>query len=91
MRGSAPRISGRAENPCARRGLAGDFIPVHPRPKRAWLPCGNPAPERFASRTSDRRVRPLGTRAQGALLPETPARNVGFIPLPPLPLRRCML
>ena len=101
MRGSALRASGGAVTPSAPRGLAGDVIPVHPDQEEALPLVGSPAPERFTSGTTDRRVRPLGTRAQGALLPETPAcraiaaeqrrrtRNVGLIPLPPYPRRRC--
>ena len=75
MRCSALRASGVAENPCAPRGLAGAFPPRAPRPRGALPLVGSPAPERFASSTSDRRVRPFGIRAQGALLPETPARK----------------
>lgn len=85
MRGSALRASGGAANPCAPRGLAGDFVPVHPNQEVALPLVGSPAPEHFVSGTTDRRVRPFGIRAQGALLPETPARKVGYIPFPPYP------
>ena len=85
MRGSALRVSGEADHPCAPRGLAGVFHPVHPDQEGALPLVGSPASERFASDTSDRRICPLGPRTQGALLPETPARQVGFIPLPPIP------
>ena len=73
MRGSAQRISWHTGNGCASRGLAGDIHPRAPRPRGALPLVGSPAPERFASDTTDRRVRPFGIRAQGALLPETPA------------------
>ena len=73
MRGSALRASGGAEISGAPRGLAGDFQPRAPRPRGALPLVGSPASERFASDSTDRRVRPLGTRTQGALLPETPA------------------
>ena len=71
------------------RGLAGAFLPRAPRPRGALPLVGSPAPERLVSGTPDRRVRPLGTRAQGALLPETPARKVGTAPCPPYPRMRC--
>lgn len=70
MRGSALRSSGWAGLPRAPRGLARAIQPRAPRPKRALLPSGNPAP----------RVRPLAISAQEALLPETPARK-GDAPL----------
>ena len=75
MRGSALRASGGAEISGAPRVLAGDFQPRAPRPRGALPLVGLPASERFASDSTDRRVRPLGTRTQGALLPETPARK----------------
>ena len=73
MRGSALRASGGAEISGAPRGLAGDFQPRAPRPRGALPLVGSPASKRFASDSTDRRVRPFGIRAQGALLPETPA------------------
>jgi hypothetical protein len=85
MRGNTRRGSGRASTPCVPRGLAGAFPPRAPRPRGALPLVGSPASERFASDTTDRRVRPLGTRAQGALLPETPARQEGRAPFPPYP------
>lgn len=97
MRGSALRASGRAVIPCASRGLAGAFQPRAPQPRGALPLVGSPASERFASDSSDRSVRPFGIRAQGALLPETPAcsavaatqrrrtRKVGHLPLPAHP------
>jgi hypothetical protein len=74
---------------CAPRGLAGAFLPRAPRPRGALPLVGSPAPERFVSGTPDRRVRPLGTRAQGALLPDTPAQQEGRAPFPPYPRMRC--
>ena len=86
MRGSARRASGGAEIPCAPRGLArGHPAPLHPRPRRALLPCGTPASDRFWSDTPDRRVRPFGIRAHGALLPETPASKGCTAPFPHYP------
>ena len=80
MRGSALRSRGWAAIPSAPRGLAGVVPPRAPRPKGAALPCGNPASDRFRSDTPDPKVRPLGIRAQGAWLPETPAPK-GCLPL----------
>ena len=104
MRGSALRASGGAGNSRAPRGLAG--LPARAPGQEEALPLvGSPAPERFASGTSDRRICSLGTRtresSQGALLPETPACSavaamqrrrtpeVGIIPPPPHPGTRC--
>jgi hypothetical protein len=78
MRGSALR---------APRGLEGGTAPVHPRQREALLPCAIPASELSGSDTSGQGVRPLETRAHGALLPETPARK--GIPFPPYPATRC--
>jgi hypothetical protein len=89
MRGSALRASGVAAPLRAPRVLAGDVIPVHPDQEEALPLVGSPASERFISDTTDRRIRPLGTRAQGALLPKTPARKVGFIQLPPYTRNWC--
>jgi hypothetical protein len=89
MRGSALRGSGGAVPLAAPRGLAGAFRPVHPGPRGALPLVGSPASEPSCSDTSGRRVRPLGTRAQGALLPETPAWNRGTAPFPPYPRLRC--
>jgi hypothetical protein len=75
MRGNTRRSLDLVDPACAPRGLAGAFPPRAPRPRGALPLVGSPAPERFASSTSDRRVRPFGIRAQGALLPETPARK----------------
>jgi len=71
MRGSALR---------APRGLAGALRPRAPRPSGALPRVGSPAPELSGSGTSGSGVRPLNTRAQIALLPETPAQRG----LPPL-------
>lgn len=90
MRGSALRVSGGAVAPRASRGLAGDVIPVHPDQEEALPLIGSPVSERLSSDSTDRRVRPLGTRAQGGLLPETPARKVGFIPPSPYHHVRCI-
>jgi len=66
MRGSALR---------APRGLAGTVRPRAPRPRGALPLVGSPASELSGSGTSGSGVRPLKTRAQVALLPETPARK----------------
>ena len=87
MRGSALR----APAGPVPRGLAGAFRPVHPDQEGGLAPSldhpasGLPRPD-----TSGQRVRPFGIRAQGALLPETPARTGDAVPFPPLP-RRCVL
>ena len=75
MRGHTLRTSGEAECPCVPRGLSGAIQPRAPRPRGALPLVVSPAPGRFAPGTLDPRVRPLGIRAQGALLPETPARK----------------
>ena len=86
MRGNTRRASGEAETPCVPRGLAGDSHPRAPRPKGALLPCGIPASEHPRSDTTGQSVRPFGIRAQGALLPETPAGKgaTPFSPHPPM-------
>jgi hypothetical protein len=89
MRGSAQRIPGRPVMAALRAAWQGLFRPVHPDQREALPPCGNPAPKPFVSRTSDQRARPFGIRAQVALLPETPTRQVGYIPLPHHPTVRC--
>jgi hypothetical protein len=89
MRGSALRAPAGEIPPHSPRGLAGAFRPVHPDQEAALPLCGTPASEPSRSDTSDRRVRPLGTRVQGALLPETPAWQEGTAPFPPYP-RRCV-
>jgi hypothetical protein len=90
MRGSALRAFGGASNPCAARGLAGDFIPVHPDQEAALPLCGTPASEAFRSDTFDRSVRPLETRAQRALLSETSAPDEGGAPFQHLSrMHRC--
>ncbi len=88
MRGSAQRVPGRSVTAALRAAWQGLSSPVHPGQGGALLPCGTPAPERFASRTTDRRVRPFGIRAQRALPSGTSARKVGAIPLPPYPHMR---
>ena len=88
MRGSALRAFGGASNPSAPRGLAGAFQPRAPRPRGALPLVGSPASEVPASNTIGPRVRPLGNRAQVALLPETPARK-GLTPFSPDPAGRC--
>ena len=80
MRGSALRISGRAENPCAPRVLAGTLRSRAPWPSGALPRIGSPARERFASRPSDRGVCLLCTATQGALPPATPVSAVGHFP-----------
>jgi hypothetical protein len=90
MRGSALRAPGGEFPPPLPRGLAGAFRPVHPDQEEALPLCGTPASEPFSSDTSDRRVHPLGTRAQGALLPETPAWTGGTAPFPHYPRIRCV-
>ena len=89
MRGSALRAPAGKVPPHSPRGLAGAFRPVHPDQEAALPLCGTPASEPSRSDTSGRRVRPLGTGVQGALLPETPASKEGIAPFPPYP-RRCM-
>jgi len=89
MRGSALRGPAGKVPPQFPRGLAGAFRPVHPDQEEALPLCGTPASEPSRSDTSGRGVRPLGTRAQGALLPETPALKGGPPPFPPYP-RRCV-
>ena len=94
MRGSALRAPAGKIPPVPTRGLAGDFIPVHPDQEEALPLCGTPASEPSRSDTSGpgtfgEGVRPLGTRAQGALLPETPAWTEGTAPFPPYPHIRC--
>jgi hypothetical protein len=89
MRGSALRAFGGASNPRAPRGLAGAVLPRAPRPRGALPLVGSPASDLFGSDTPDRRVRPFGIRAQGALLPENPARQEGEAPFPPYPRFRC--
>lgn len=72
------------------RGLAGAFSPVHPDQEGGLAPSlDHPASEPSRSDTVDQRVRPFGIRAQGALLPETPAQTGDTVPFPPLP-RRCV-
>ena len=94
MRGSALRAPAGKLPPGPTRGLAGDVIPVHPDQEGALPLCGTPASEPSRSDTSGpstcgEGVRPLGTHAQGALLPETPAWQGGTAPLPPYPRWRC--
>jgi hypothetical protein len=89
MRGNTRRSPGIADPACAPRGLAGGLRPRAPRPRGALPLVGSPAQRRFAPCTPDRRVCPLGTRTQGALLPETPVPAAGNIPLRPHPLLGC--
>jgi hypothetical protein len=92
MRGRALEcVSGRAETAAHRAAWEGISPPSTPDQEEALPLVGSPASEPFGSGTSDQRMRPFGIRAQGALLPETPAQGVGFIPLPPHPCRRCLL
>jgi hypothetical protein len=90
MRGSAlrgPAGDGPAsESARLGRGLC---APVHPRPRGALPLVGSPASELPCSDTSGQGVRRLGTCAQGALLPETPAWNGGTAPFPPYPRFGC--
>ena len=86
MRGSALRAPAEP----VPRGLAGAFRPMHPDQEGGLAPSlDHPASEPSRSDTSGQRVRPFGIRAQGALLPETPARTGDAVPFPPLP-RRCV-
>ena len=72
MRGSAPWALGGAFLPRAPRRLARGYpAPLHPRPRRALLPCGTPASDRFRSDTRGLSVRPFCTRAQHAVQRET--------------------
>ena len=87
MRGSAQLIPGRPEMAAFRAAWEGLSCPVHPGQEEALPLVGSPAQGRAAPCTQGRRVRPLGTRAQGALLPETPARRVGSPPSAHPPLR----
>jgi len=75
MRGNTQRISWQAGNGCAPRCLAGDFIPVHPGPKGAWLPCGNPARKRFASRLSEQGARAPQPPRSRSHAPRDPSRS----------------
>jgi hypothetical protein len=81
MRGSAPCAPA---EPVPPRGLRGAFSPVDPDQEGGLAPSldhpasGLPRPD-----TSGQRVRPFGIRAQGALLPETPARKGAPFPLYP--------
>lgn len=84
MRGSAQIDPGGAVSSALRAAWKGLFSPVHPDQEGALPLCGTPASEPFRSDTSDRWVRPLGTRAQRALLSETSARQ-GKRPLSPDP------
>jgi hypothetical protein len=83
--------NGKKENgkPCAAvRGLAG--LSARAPDEEGALPASFDLPASDAARsdTSGRGMRPLGTCAQGALLPETPARNGGAAPFPPYPRMR---
>jgi hypothetical protein len=89
MRGSARRGSVETVPLAAPRGLAGASRPVHPRPRGALPLCGTPASEPSRPDTLDRWDRPLGTRAQGDFLPETPAWQEGTAPFPPYPRICC--
>ena len=88
MRGSALRAPAGEIPPHGPRGLAGAFRPVHPDQEGGLAPSldhpasGLPRPD-----TDGQRVRPFGIRAQGTLLPETPAWNGGPPPFPPNPRR----
>ena len=91
MRGSALRAPAGRVPPQSPRGLAGAFRPMHPDQEGALPLCGTPASEPAGSDTSGQRVRPFGIRAQGALLPETPAWKEGPPPFPPYPRHRVAL
>ena len=76
MRGSALRAPAGKIPPVPTRGLAGAFRPMHPDQEEGLAPSlDHPASELPSSDTTGQRVRPFGIRAQGALLPETPARK----------------
>jgi len=85
MRGSALRAPAEP----VPRGLRGAFSPVDPDQEGGLAPSldhpasGLPRPD-----TDGQRVRPFGICAQGALLPETPARK-GEMPFPLYPHIRC--
>ena len=89
MRGRAQLIAGRPSLAALRAAWQGLFSPVHPDQEEPWPLVGSPAPERLKRPAKGRRVRPLETRVQGALLPETPAREGGHGPLPHHPRHRC--
>lgn len=74
MRGNTRRRFARGFPACAPRGLARASSPVHPGQEGSLPLCGTPR----------QRVRPFGIRAQGALLPDTPAHK-GDTPLAPYP------
>lgn len=82
MRGSAQRIPGRPVLAALRAAWQGLSSPVHPGQEEALPLVGSPAQARSAPCTHGQRVRPLGTRAQGALLPENPAPASGMLPRP---------
>jgi hypothetical protein len=83
MRGHTLRGSGGASTTCGPRAWQGLFSPVHPDQERALPLAGPPASESTPSDTAQGNRSPV-TRAQGALLPESPARK-GPRPFPPYP------
>ena len=90
MRGSALRAPAGEIPPHGPRGLAGAIRPVHPDQEGGLAPSlDHPASGRPRPDTGGQRVRPFGIRAQGAWLPETPARIGDAVPFPLLP-RRCV-
>lgn len=76
MRGSALRLRDWVTPAGAPRGLPGDFIPVDPDQEGASPFAGPTRSDLSGSDTSGQPLRPIGCGAQGALLPETPARRV---------------
>lgn len=80
MRGSAQPTPGRPVSAALRAAWQGLSSPVHPGQEEAWPLIGSPAQDRSTACTQGQGVRPLGTRAQVAWLPETPANASGMPP-----------
>ena len=93
MRGSALRAPAGRVPPVPPCGLRRAVCPVDPDQEVGLAPSlDHPASEPSRSDTMAQRVRPFGIRAQGALLPKTPARKEGIAPFPPYPhIRRVVL
>ena len=76
MRGSAQRVPDRSVSVALRASWQGSLRPPCTPDQEEALPlAGPPASELSGSDTSGQRVRPFAIRAQGALLPEDPARR----------------
>ncbi len=80
MRGSALRAPAGKGPPVPTRGLAGDVIPVHPDQEGPCPSVERSRQRRPAPTPPAKGCAPYGTRAQGALLPKTPAPGLGRIP-----------